>query len=190
MNQVTNKIPYGLLSEEDQAQLCGEAKTRGMYEYYNYNARAWSITADNKLFASNSTYRLIIKEDEWYYVESIQGRGLILTGRELEGRITGGYDTLRPATAEEIEAAKPKELTLEEKVKAEYPDYEVVMLDWNSLNRWVMPNGYLHIDAQSMKGFYRYVYQDPDGDWDTSTLTTMMWDNGITLQPIAVLFNK
>ena len=53
MNQVTNKIPYGLLSEEDQAQLCGEAKTRGMYEYYNYNALAWSITADNKLFASN-----------------------------------------------------------------------------------------------------------------------------------------
>jgi hypothetical protein len=187
MNQVTNKIPYGLLSEEERAQVDISTLKKGLYEWFT--GGEWG-PAKGFVFSHISTYRLIIKDDEWYYVESIQGHGLILTGRELEGRITGGYDTLRLATAEEIEATKPKELTLEEKVNAKYPDYEVVMLDWNSLNRWVMPNGYLHIDAQSMKGFYRYVYQDPDGDWDTSTLTTMMWDNGITLQPIAVLFNK
>ncbi len=87
------------------------------------------------------------------------------------------------------------DLVDEEKVKAEYGDYEVVMLRWTKIpdcrNLFLkFEGGDLHIEAQSMKGFYRYVYQHPDGDWDTSAYPTMQWDKDITLQPIAVLFTK
>jgi hypothetical protein len=85
---------------------------------------------------------------------------------------------------------KPKELTLEEKVKAKYPDYEVVMLAWDERNRWVMQDSYLHVDAQSRKGFYRYVYQHPHYDWDTCTIPTMQWTKDETIQPVAVLFER
>jgi len=192
-NQVTNKIPYGLLSKEEQAQFLPES--RRLYEvlrdFHGKGLPIWKSTSQSPFPQRHQVYRLIIKDDEWYYVESMQGHGLILTGRELEGRITGGYDTLRPANAEEIEAAKPKELTLEEKVKAKYPDFEVKFFRWCSVGRYVFSTSNdNHIAAQSMKGFYRYVYQHLDGDWDTSTSPTMMWDKGVTLQPIAVLFNK
>ena len=189
MNQVTNKIPYGLLSKEDQAQFSGEAKTRGLYELW---ADHWMM-ANGGRWSALSAYRLIIKDDEWYYGIFIEGQnGYAILGKDLT--TISGYDILRPATTAEIEAAKPKELTLEEKVKAKYSDYNTSLLTYNNSNGFLYINGDpdcdTHVNLQSFKGFYRYVYQHLDGDWDTSTSPTMMWDKGITLQPIAVMFNK
>ncbi len=187
MNQVTNKIPYGLLTEEEQAQFCRYAKVRGMYEMYD-NKAVWKVSGYEPKFCKWPPYRLIIKDDEWYYFES----GCVTRvweGVEITSRGIDNMQVLRPATPAEIEAAKPKELTLEDKIKAKYPDYEVDMLYWG-LTDILSCKGHTHASAQSMKGFYRYVYQHIDGDWDTSTSPTMMWDKGITLQPVAVLFER
>ena len=194
MNQPNNKTPYGLLSKEDQAMLLPE--NRRLYEvlrgFHGKGLPIWESTSQSPFPQRHQTYRLIIKDDEWYLAESIQGHGLVLTGRELEGRVLGGYDTLRPATPEEIESVKPKVESLEARVKDEYgKKYIIEFFRWSSVNKYSFAGTKdLHISAQSMRGFYRYVYQDPDGDWDTSTSPTMMWSEGVTLLPIAVLFTE
>ncbi len=89
---------------------------------------------------------------------------------------------------------KPKK-TLEQKIKAKYSGFDVEILGYCKVNGWlglVEEDGARepHIYAQCMKGFYRYVYQHPDGDLDTNTSPTEQWDKGVTLQPVAVLFTK
>ena len=89
---------------------------------------------------------------------------------------------------------KKIEPTLEEKVKAKYPDYEVVMLikSGSFWGLWRNPHGPFqpHVMAPSLTGFYRYVYQHLNGDWDTICNPTMNWDKNVTLLPIAVLFKR
>ena len=70
MNQVTNKIPYGLLTEEEQAQFCDEAKNRGMYEIFN---DPWQDEESDDYFSVHFTYRLKMVEGEKYYCESEGG---------------------------------------------------------------------------------------------------------------------
>jgi len=85
-----------------------------------------------------------------------------------------------------------KPVTPEDRIKAQYPDYDVVMLKENEVFDLVLnaPGLPLHCNAQSMKGFYRYVYQHPDGDLNTNTSPTKQWDKGVTLLPKAVLFSR
>jgi len=191
MNQVTNKIPYGLLNEEEQAEFCVEARKRGMYENWCHPIFRPCINDDE--FQIGVVYRLIIKDDEWYYIElnEMDEEGRVIHGANI-GNLRSCY-TVRPATAEEIEAAKPQELTLEEKVKAMYPDYEVCMFYWDTDDTLCMRTStsqIYHTCVQSMKGFYRYVYQHLDGNLDTCTSPTMQWARDESLQPIAVLFTR
>ena len=93
----------------------------------------------------------------------------------------------------EIQAAQPKVESLEDRVKAEYGDYEVVMLFWDTDDTLCIkvrkPKIQLyHSCAQSIKGFYRYVYQDPD--LGTSANPALESRKGFTILPIAVLFTK
>jgi len=183
MNQVTNKIPYGLLTEEEQVQFCGKAKARGMYNYYT--SHRWYSTKGSE-FQEVAVYRLIIKDDEWYYIE----RHIYDEGEVIHGSNIGSLECCvlaRPATAEEIEAAKPKELTLEDKIKAKYPDYEVVILKWDEL--FLRCDGYVHVSAQSMKGFQGYVYIHSENDWLVSNKPTKSSRNKY-IQPVAVLFER
>jgi hypothetical protein len=88
-----------------------------------------------------------------------------------------------------------KSEALEDRIKAQYSDYEVVMLVLDeglflSLKTDSVINNNCHIYAQSMKGFCQYVYIDPDGDFDTNTTPTVLWDKGVTLHPTAVLFTR
>jgi len=190
MNQVTNKIPYGLLTEEEQVQFCGKAKAGGMYEVFYggnevFSEGKWG-PAKGSYFSDSVAYRLIIKDDEWYYFES----GCVTRvweGVEITSRGIDNMQVLRPATAEEIEAAKPKELTLEEKIKAKYPDYEVVILKWDEL--FLRCDGYVHVSAQSMKGFQGYVYIHSENDWLVSNKPTKSSRNKY-IQPVAVLFER
>ena len=98
-----------------------------------------------------------------------------------------------------IYRVKPEPESLEDRIKAQYPDYDVVMLEWTDnaapdANFLQISTGLEeyepHTSAQSMKDFYRYVYQHPDGDLDTNTSPTEQWDKGVTLQPKAVLFTR
>jgi len=90
--------------------------------------------------------------------------------------------------------AKPKELTLEEKVKAKYPDYEVLMFAVNEGTGWLSygfnnTNRVTHTTAQSDPRFQGYVYIHSENDWLVSNKPTKSSRNKY-IQPIAVLFNK
>ena len=193
MNQVTNKVSYGLLSKEERAQFGGEAKARGMYEYHSANV--WESTADDTLFSSSNTYRLIIKHDEWYYWENSCGYSDTQKGGSLNEKTVKFLSTLRLANPAEIQAAKPKVESLEDRVKAEYGDeFEVVMLEWSRINVWSIQSrqGLVsHAIAQSMKGFYRYVYENPEPDKSLCHLIEPVWlCDYEPILPIAVLFTK
>ncbi len=183
MNQVTNKIPYGLLTKEEQEQFCTEAKARGMYGVFTTEGK-WELIKGST-FQPSLTYRLIIKDDEWYYIE----RHIFDEGEFIHGSNIGSLECCvlaRPATTEEIEAAKPKELTLEEKIKAKYPDYYVEMLEW-SLIDILNCKGHIHASAQSMKGFQGYVYYAHPF---TVKPMPVMTEAGKCIQPVAVLFER
>jgi len=120
------------------------------------------------------------------------------------------YRELRNATTHEFnfqeyryQIQKPKELSLEERVKKEYPDYEVLMIQEVQHKNAYSGKPYLsfegfshfggiqpeHTCAQSMKGFYRYVYQY-DGNICKNTNPIITQEDGANLFPIAVLFDK
>ena len=194
MNQVTNKVPYGLLSKEEQAQFSVEAKTRDMYEMFD-SGEEWTGTAHGGGFCKWFAYRLIIKDDDWYWVDDGDVWAGAVLGESLRPEAIECYDILRPATPAEIQAAKPKVESLEDRVKAEYGDYEVVMLFWDTDDTLCIkvrkPKIQMyHACAQSRKGFYRYVYEHPDGVCDTSTVPALESRKGFTILPIAVLFTK
>lgn len=84
--------------------------------------------------------------------------------------------------------------SLEDRINAEYPDYDVVVLEWEegflSLKTSSILNNNCHIYAKSMRGFYKYVYFNEEcNDLYTSREPTDTY-NGNTIHPKAVLFTK
>jgi hypothetical protein len=124
MNQVNNRIPFGLLIGKDKDQFCGEAKRRELYEDYNSEV-GWHVSKDDAHFSFDVVYRLIIKDDEWYtfivkgnpHGDSQDDNIYILQGKDVKETDFDSYDIIRPATPAEIEAAKPKELSMEDGAK-------------------------------------------------------------------------
>ncbi|MEE9351674.1 MAG: hypothetical protein V3U78_05395 [Thiotrichaceae bacterium] len=85
------------------------------------------------------------------------------------------------------------EPTLEERVIAEYGDYDVVMLEWDDRSNWTIKNnGNLnaHVIAQSMKGWHKYVYYNSDTDRLYALRDTYNYKNNVTIMPIGALFEK
>jgi len=197
MNQITNKVPYGLLSKEEQAQFSGEAKNRGMYELYR--SCGWSESITDMDFVIDGVYRLIIKDDEWYWVDDGDVWAGAVLGESLRPEAIECYDILRPATLAEIQAAKPKVESLEDRVKADYGDYEVVMLTVKKGTGWLSydfsgMNRVCHITAQSNPGFQGYVYEDGHYEFRVSLRPVHgapipVGGTG-PVYPIAVLFTK
>ncbi len=186
MNQVTNRVPYGLLSEAEQAQFCDEALNKGLYEVFHGDTWAPATTHH---FPKAYAHRLIIKDDEWYWVDDGEIWAGAVLGESLRPEAIECYDTLRLAIPAEIQAAKPKELTLVEEVEAKYPDYEVVMLDWKA-RRLVFDrfhDNWCHVSALSMKGFYKYVYLCNNGELSLGHTPIAQF---ASYETVAVLFTK
>ena len=100
----------------------------------------------------------------------------------------------------EIQAAQPKVESLEDRVKAEDGDYEVVMLEEEGgvlrINRTINEReiDYPHVYAQSMRGFVGYVYEDEQYEYRVSLRpvhgTPIPVGGTGPVYPIAVLFTK
>ncbi len=89
----------------------------------------------------------------------------------------------------------PQPETLEDKIKAKWPDKEVEMLGHCKVNGWLglgEEDGARepHIYAQSYKAFYKYVYECEGRLYIDRTPTDYCENTGKTLQPIAVLFER
>lgn len=181
MNQVTNRVQFIHLTPREKKEFDLNGYT---YQRYDTGSHAWE-NFNSLGFASLDVYRLVIEDDKWYYCADEFGSDVRL-GKDLP---FGGTENLRPARPDEI---PQQEKTLEQKIQEKWPDKEVVMLAYTGKpQELTFPVGTLdryHFAAQSMKGFYRYVYEQ-DNDLIASLNTLNNW-NVKTLQPVAVLFEE
>ena len=145
-----------------------------------------------------------ICDNEWYAInvmnEDIVGEGVaIIKGDDLKVRAkkhNWRFNTLRPATPEEIPKPEP---TMLERIEAAYEGKEVVLLEWDEhcddvymLSMVYKGCNWRHIKAQSMRNFQGYVYDYADKL--QVFMSPVQYDavkgKCIYIQPVAVLFNK
>lgn len=186
MNQVTNKVPYGLLTEDEQKTF----NTKD-FTYQSWASGMWinCVFEHSYIPREDGVYRLVIEPEKWYYFGSFGSygihKGCYLTNIE-------NASECRPAKQSEI----PQPVTLKDKIKAKYSGYEVVMCKWNTVagiekDLWQIFGHINHGAAQSMKGFQGYVFQRlNDKSLFIDCRPVYPWNELNALQPIAVLFEK
>ncbi len=104
-----------------------------------------------------------------------------------------GFNAVDGLTMQEVPILKRTEpQTLEDRIKAEYSGYEVVMCKWdNDLKTdskmlfFGSTNNY-HVCAQSMPFFHEYVYEGSEGLF--TDMDTVLKIGIHTIQPVAALF--
>tara|TARA_R100000808_G_scaffold21555_1_gene46543 strand:+ start:66 stop:638 length:573 start_codon:yes stop_codon:yes gene_type:complete len=90
---------------------------------------------------------------------------------------------------------KPKELSLEEKIKEKYSEFEISLIEdngygvlsHNSTGPHVLAQ---HVLAQSLKGFAGYVYEYLDSSMGVELTPISHKVTGEVLHPVAVIFKK
>lgn len=115
MNMLTNKIPFGLLSDEEQ----------GMFidcECQRYNFELHCFVDCSSRYGQN-VYRLKLKEGEWYRRYDNKANQEIIPYKKNDDILdwTGALHVY-PATQEEVDRAKPKETFVD------------VEIDWKSVS--------------------------------------------------------
>ena len=190
MNQVTNLIQWKNLTEEQKADFDFEN-----YKYKAQTANGWEDYSSFTYLSSDSVvtqreqlvFRLFIEEDKWYFCEGVYKKPIL--GKDLYCEDFNVFsENLRPAKPHEIPV---KEKTLPERIQEKWPDKEVVMLEFDANDCLQFASGHylgqIHCTAQSMKGFFRYVYEYGDGELTLFHEPLDVLDDK-TIQPIAVLF--
>ena len=132
-------------------------------------------------------FRLFIEEDKWYFCEGVYKKPIL--GKDLYCEDFNVFsENLRPAKPHEIPV---KEKTLPERIQEKWPDKEVVMLEFDANDCLQFASGHylgqIHCTAQSMKGFFRYVYDFGDDGFFLDREPTD-GDSLKTIHPVAVLF--
>jgi hypothetical protein len=193
VNQVTNLIQWKNLTQEQKDEFD--------FENYKYGVQAptnttFSVPVTHKerpttITDFGSVYRLVIEDDKWYCTNSNCDPQL---GKDINRMGAGTFQYLSPARPDEI---PQPEKTLEQKIQDKWPNKEVVILTpENGMLRIVKKIGSFeydrpHIFAESMKGFYYYVYQRPsDKSFFKHIKPTYPCDDEKTIRPVAVLFER
>jgi len=189
MNQTTNFTQFKNLTDGKKAEFD--------FENYSYELQArgsteWTNIAGDSAnpigIGGDDVYRLVIEKDRWYWCALDYTN---VAGVRLGKDIKTGFDTLRPCTPSEIPKPEP---TLEERIKEKWPNHSVVVLGYDEPDidgvslLCVLHNRSTvsHVLAQSMRGFYEYVYLVGDRLYSFKLPTDKDQDN--TIQPVAVLF--
>lgn len=99
MNQVTNLIQWKNLTQEQQ----DEFDSSYTYEYQKEHSSDWviALNPDFSDFCGELVFRLVIKDDKWYYWVW-EGESFIKLGSQVVEMHRGGYSTIRPARPNEI----------------------------------------------------------------------------------------
>lgn len=188
-NQTTNLIQFKNHTDDQKAEFDFEN-----YAYEWQQGLEWSEITNTRFKARDAAgedvFRLKIEPEKWYIlsedmVTPDEDDIEIVQGCKIIGDYSRLLTYLRPAKPNEI----PQPETLEDKIKTKWPEYEVVMLEWDDRNRWVMPDSYLHIDAQSMKGWHKYVFFNTETNKLYALRDTHDFKNNVTTMPVAVLFS-
>lgn len=177
MNQVTNLIQWKNLTEDQRKEFNFKD-----YQYVSQHGEMWMHCAFESSYEGRpgTVYQLVIEEDKWYVVEETS----VVAGNTIA--LCAKYDGIRPAREDEIPKDEPK---LEEEVKEEFPNCEYVELDWHGTDWCIVRGGIrVHTSAQSMKGFFTYVYENERG-WFTRNSPTCSNGTGFNaLLPVGALF--
>ena len=189
MNQTQNRMPFGLLKKDEQADFVNNYESN--YAKYLGN-NDWIMLHDGYDMQDNEVYQLKIDPEKWYHCD-----GEIAIGKDLINAHEAGfyqyseYEVLRPAITYEI----PKqEKTLKERIEEEYSNYDVVVFEWGDTQGVEVLKfdrgraAYLrHSTAQSIRDFAGYVYENKD-QFDIDARPCFL-TNEMEL-PVAVLFKK
>ncbi len=190
MNQVTNLIQWKNLTEEQKADFYTKN-----YKYKAQTANGWEDYGSFTYLSSDSAvtqkeglvFRLFIEEDKWYMMGVTDDEPYPRLGSDYEPLEV--YGIFRPCKPHEI--PKTKEKTLQERIQDKWPDKEVVMLEFDANDCLQFASGHylgqIHCTAQSMKGFFRYVYECGDGELTLFHEPLDVLDDK-TIQPVAALF--
>ena len=121
MNMLTNKVPFGLLSEDEQELF---KSVNDDFQWYNngkWMSAAWDYYPypKNPSYAKSTTYRLKLKEGEFYtYTAGATCTKMIdsviedwITWSDQSKSNIECFECFRPATQEEIDSVKPKSVT-------------------------------------------------------------------------------
>jgi len=153
MNQATNRVPFGLLTNEEKEGFCEEAKKRGMYQVFPctrlwYPSKRFLTASKTGPFDNECIYQLKILPDEWYAFqhkfapvdmtdEEISMREiskhecsighLVRKGIQFQDLPVEEFIFIRPATPNEIPDEIPKPETLEDRIKSMWSDFEAVL---------------------------------------------------------------
>tara|TARA_R100000808_G_C2153015_1_gene162836 strand:- start:3951 stop:4514 length:564 start_codon:yes stop_codon:yes gene_type:complete len=184
MNQVTNLIQHKNLKQEQKDDFD--------FENYDYVYQGRDDCWYTGEASGEHVHRLVIVDDKWYTRTDDDGQQLTALGEDIDKATIEYALSLRPAKPDEI---PQPEKTLEQKIQEKWPDKEVVMLTpENGMLRIVKTVEECeydspHVNAQSMKGFHKYVYELLSGKLELNTRPIMP---GVlpTLQPVAVLFER
>lgn len=191
MNQVTNRVQFGLLLEEEKKQFCPEAKKRGLYKQVNPQHPNHEIMVEkNDQFSDNCVYQLDIESEEWYFVSQKDKYPEIVQGKEIHVANCESILILRPAKPSE----KPIEINLKQRIRNEFPDYFPLMLEKILISRgknqyyiWALENTDIsHVEAQSITNFVDYVYEINKSLTKDSLPTRRV--GAETVHPVACLF--
>lgn len=185
MNQTTNLIQWKNLTQEQMDDFDFEN-----YKYEFQGFLDWNTHAG--IPKRSRVYQLVIEYDKWYTYSTKNLIGEII-------KTVKGSEFVNPEEACECRPARPDEIpqqekTLEQKIQNKWFDKKVVILSSeNGMLRIVKTIEECeydspHVNAQSMKGFYKYVYEQ-DNDLIASLKTLKSW-KGKTIQPVAVLFER
>jgi len=182
MNQITNLVQFKNLTDEEKAGFDFDGYKYEWQDHLNWH----KVSHINEKSNSGLVHRLVIEPDNWYYCEWSPDKSEVLEGLDLAAFNTvEDIKTVRPATADEM----PKPETLEDRIRAEYSDYVVVMLEWYN-DIWSIErsdgNFNCHTVCQSMRGFYSYLYEEDDGGGLYMRETPIF----NALHPIAVILSK
>jgi hypothetical protein len=198
MNQLLNLIAYGLLTKEQQVGFCPEAKLRGMYEIF-CGKQGWLPCSSANWFSMENAYRLKILPEEWYFAK-VTGcvEPFIKLGKDSLWNSTE-INILRPALPAEIpKPVRPPlgPVPLFIRIEKEWPGKEVVMLKpaesaidiHDDFIVFVYEGGwYAHHCAQSLKGFFKYVYVCNNGELQLGHTPTAEF---ASYETVAFLLNK
>jgi len=189
VNQATNLIQWKNLTEDQKANFDFEN-----YKYELQSTIDWVMRTSKSIGLPDVVYRLVIDPEKFYFVDShkytIPKNKNIIKGCDFgeDHFDDSDYCILRPAKPHEI---PQPEKTLEQRIQEKWPDKKVEMLDFNAGDCLAFVNGRhlgrLHFEAQSMKGFYKYVYDFGDGELTLFHEPLDVFEDK-TFHPVAALF--
>ncbi len=182
MNMLTNKVPFGLLSEEDQELFVGANCV-----LYNFDLNDW-VGCSSRY--ENMVYRLKLKESEWYrYNDDViqykdekfyNASGSIAYYLNEFMKSMDKHDFFCPATQEEIDSVKPKETFVDREITWKSTEANVIP-PFNKDNRYDLSDFHIGVPRGGWV-LSKYIYASKDLGDNTLDVPILFSNDGTEVE--------